>query len=70
VETLELRRLYAECGIELGRILAEPKVLKLLARQFAARMNNSKTYGEQLLVEAIKKLAYYDLARIDEPELA
>jgi DNA modification methylase len=61
VETLELRRLYAECGIELQSLLDDPKLMKLFCRQFSARMNNDKGYDPALIAEAVKKLAYYDL---------
>jgi hypothetical protein len=60
-EVLELRRLYAECGIELPRLLEEPKLMSLFCRQFSARMNNDKGYDPDLIIEAVKKFAYYDL---------
>ncbi len=60
-EALVLRRLYAECGIELSRLLEETKLMKLFCRQFSARMNNDKGYDPDLIIEAVKKFAYYDL---------
>jgi DNA modification methylase len=61
VETLELRRLYAECGIELQSLIDDPKLMKLFCRQFTARMNNDKGYDPALIAEAVKKIAYSDL---------
>ncbi len=61
LEALELRRLYAECGIKLQALLDKPKLMKLFCRQFTARMNNDKGYDPALIAEAIKKIAYYDL---------
>jgi DNA modification methylase len=61
LETLELRRLYAECGIKLQSLLDDPKLMKLFCKQFSARMNNDKEYDRAFIAEAVRKMAYYDL---------
>ena len=52
-ETLELRRLYIDIGIDAKQIAASSKLLELFARQFEVRMNNSIKYDNNLIAEAI-----------------
>ncbi|MHC5059764.1 MAG: DNA-methyltransferase [Planctomycetota bacterium] len=56
-EQLELRRLYVDIGIESGRILSSKKLLSLFARQFAVRMNNGKSYSDEIIAAALVDLA-------------
>ena len=57
-EQLELRRLYADVGIEAKEILASKKLLGIFVEQFRVRMNNDKRYDEHNIAMALMEMSY------------
>jgi site-specific DNA-methyltransferase (adenine-specific) len=55
-EQVELKRLYIDIGIEAKDILANNKLLEVFAKQFAIRMNNSKSYDKNSIATALMDL--------------
>lgn len=55
-EMQELRRLCIDIEIEIKTIVNSKKLLGIFARQFEVRMNNSKTYSDELIAEAMMEL--------------
>lgn len=55
-EALELKRLVFEIGRPVGAYRTDEKLMSLLCRQFAIRMNNGKTYQPQMLLPLLREL--------------
>jgi site-specific DNA-methyltransferase (adenine-specific) len=55
-ELTELKRLMSDIAIPANDILANQKLMKLLANQFSVRVNNGRKYPEQELATALKEL--------------
>jgi hypothetical protein len=57
-EELELRRLYADVGIEAKEILASKKLSGIFVEQFRVRMNTDKCYDEHNIAMALMDMSY------------
>lgn len=53
-EYLELKRLFAEIGFDVGTIMNDEKLLNIFAQQYHIRMNNDKTYSTELIQDVLK----------------
>jgi DNA modification methylase len=56
-ETLELKRLYVDIGIDVKEILGSLGLLGVFTQQFVVRMNNGKHYSQERVATALMDLA-------------
>ena len=54
LEYLELKRLFAEMGLEAGVIIDSEKLLGIFARQYQLRMNRETAYDTELIRKVLK----------------
>jgi site-specific DNA-methyltransferase (adenine-specific) len=57
-EMLELKRLYADIGIDAREIAGSKKLLGIITKQFSLRMNNNKEYDQSLIATKLKSFVY------------
>ena len=57
-EMLELKRLYVDIGIDALEIAGSKKLLGIISKQFALRMNNNKEYDQSLIATKLKGFVY------------
>lgn len=54
MEYLELKRLFAEMGLDAGAIIDSEKLLAIFARQYQLRMNRETAYDAELIRKVLK----------------